>query len=99
MGSIDDYDFLKEHKIPYLIPWILPEGNNWGSARINNERAVAQDLSFRPLVDTLRDTHTWWFSDSISQEQRDQVMKNPEGVLMREAEVLAAWEADRKGGK
>lgn len=97
--QIDDYDFLKEHKIPYLIPWILPEGNNWGSARINNEKAIAQGLSFRPLVDTLRDTHTWWFSDSISQEQRDQVMKNPKGVLMREAEVLAAWEAHRKGGK
>lgn len=96
--QIDDYDFLKENKIPYLIPWILPEGNNWGSARVNNQQAVASGLTFRPLSATLKDTHDWWFSDSVSQEQRDKVMKNAKGVLMREAEVLAAWEAKQNKG-
>ena len=96
--QIDDYDFLKENKIPYLIPWILPEGNNWGSARVNNQQAVASGLTFRPLTATLRDTHEWWFSDSVSQEQRDKVMKDANGVLMREAEVLAAWEAKQNKG-
>ncbi len=96
--QIDDYDFLKENQIPYLIPWILPEGNNWGSARVNNQHAIANGLTFRPLSDTLRDTHNWWFSDSVSQEQRDKVMKDPAGVLMREAEVLLAWEARQRKG-
>ncbi|MBX2875981.1 MAG: NAD-dependent epimerase/dehydratase family protein [Saprospiraceae bacterium] len=96
--QIDDYDFLKANKIPYLIPWILPEGNNWGSARVNNQLAVAKGLSFRPLADTIRDTHDWWISDGVSQEQRDKVMKDAKGVLMREAEVLAAWEAIQNKG-
>lgn len=96
--QIDDYDFLKENKIPYLIPWILPEGNNWGSARVNNEQAIASGLTFRPLGDTLKDTHDWWFSDSVSQEQRDKVMKDANGVLMRESEVLAAWDAKQDKG-
>lgn len=96
--QIDDYDFLKENKIPYLIPWILPEGNNWGSARVNNQQAIANGLTFRPLRTTLRDTHDWWFSDSVSQEQRDTLMKDANGVLMREAEVLAAWEAKQNKG-
>lgn len=91
--QIDDYDFLKEHQIPYLIPWILPEGNNWGSARTSNQHAVANGLTFRPLIDTLRDMHDWWFSESVSQEQRDKVMKDPKGLLMREKVVLEAWRA------
>lgn len=96
--QIDDYDFLKEQQIPYLIPWILPEGNNWGSARASNQHAIANGLTFRPLEDTLRDMHDWWFSESVSQEQRDKVMKNPKGVLMREGEVLEAWRAHQKKG-
>lgn len=96
--QIDDYEFLQEHHVPYLIPWILPEGNNWGSARINNESAIAAGLTFRPLVDTLRDTYDWWVSDAVSEAQRDKVMKNPEGVLMREEAILAAWAEKQSKG-
>lgn len=96
--QIDDYDFLKANKIPYLIPWILPEGNNWGSARVSNRHAIDKGLNFRPLTDTLRDTYDWWMSDSVSQAQRDKVMQAPDGVLMREAEVLADWEAKQNAG-
>ncbi len=95
--QVDDYDFLKAQQVPYIIPWILPEGNNWGSARVSNAFAMNQGLTFRPLTTTLQDIHQWWNSDAITAEQRESVEQNPKSVLMREADILAAWKARKEG--
>jgi 2'-hydroxyisoflavone reductase len=90
--KVDDYDFLIQHKVPYLIPWIMPVDNNYGSARINNGLALSNGLKLRPLDDTMQEMLAWWQSDALTQEQRDKFEKDPEGVLIREESILEQWE-------
>lgn len=90
---VDDYDFLKEQGVYYIVPWIMPEGNNWGSSRISNQHAIANGLRFRPLVETMKDTHAWWYSEAVPAEKREAYENNPDGVLAREKAILEAWEA------
>jgi 2'-hydroxyisoflavone reductase len=87
----DDYDFLRAHRLEYAIPWLLPEGDSLGAARINNRRALAAGLTFRPLAVTVRDTLDWWYSPLVSDDrrQRARFVLTPE----REAEILADWAA------
>ncbi|MFK7923207.1 MAG: NAD-dependent epimerase/dehydratase family protein [Bacteroidia bacterium] len=88
---VDDYEFLKEQKIHYIVPWVMPEGNNWASSRISNAHAIAHGLTFRPLVETMKDTHAWWYSDAVGAEKRQAYLDNADSVLAREADILAAW--------
>ena len=43
--QIDDYDFLIEQGMPYLVPWIMPTDNNYGSSRASNAKALANGLT------------------------------------------------------
>jgi 2'-hydroxyisoflavone reductase len=86
---VDDYDFLMKHKIPYAIPWIMPTGDNYGSARVNNEHGVANGLTFRPLAKSVMDIHEWWHSDAVSEERREKMVK--EGLMAKEKEIITAW--------
>ena len=88
---IDDYDFLKKNGVYYIVPWIMPEGNNWGSARVNNEHAIKNGLTYTPLAKTVRDTYEWWYSDALTDERRAKFEENAKSVLVREAEILKAW--------
>ncbi|WKV12757.1 NAD-dependent epimerase/dehydratase family protein [Marivirga harenae] len=90
--KIDDYEFLREHNISDLVPWIMPTGKNAGSAKVNNEKAIANGLSFRPLAKTVKDTYDWWNSETVSQAQRDKVELDPKSVLVRERTILTAWQ-------
>ena len=88
---IEDYDFLREHRISYAIPWILPMGDNLGSQRINIDRAKAAGLTFRPIARTAMDTLEWYYSDALTDEER---AKPPMAITPeREVETLAAWKA------
>ena len=69
----------------------MPIGNNASSARIRNEAAKAQGLTFRGLTSTIKDTHDWWYSDSVSEEMRKEYENNEEGLLKREEEVVKNW--------
>ena len=89
--KIDDYDFLKAHNVPYLVPWIMPEGNNIGSAKINNENAISQGLTFRDLKQTIKDTHDWWYSEALTDDQRNKFELKPESVLLKEKSILRDW--------
>ena len=89
--NIEDYEFLIEQDVPYLIPWIMPEGNNMGSATINNIKGIKNGLIFRPLGNSMRDIHDWWYSDALTQDRRDQYELKPESTLLREADILKAW--------
>lgn len=93
--QINDYEFLKENGVPYIIPWILPEGNNYGSSRVNNDKAIENGLTFRPLTESVKDIHAWWYSDAVTEEQRNAFEKNPESVLMREDQILKKWKAKK----
>ena len=88
---IDDYKFLSENDVPYLVPWIPASGNNYGSARIDNENAKKAGLRCRSLKDTVLDTYGWWYSDNLTNEQREDYENNPDNVLNREAEIIQAW--------
>jgi 2'-hydroxyisoflavone reductase len=90
---IDDDEFLNENGIFYLIPWINPVGNNYGTARVSNKRAIKAGLTHRDLKTSLKDMHQWWYSEALTDEKRDQFELNPEGVLVREKKVLENWQA------
>jgi len=89
--KVDDYEFLKNQNVPYLIPWILPEENNYGSAKVNSDLAIKNGLTYRPLKQSMKDIHSWWYSDAVTEEHRNQFESNPESVLQREAAILEAW--------
>ncbi len=89
--QVDDYEFLKEHDVEHIVPWIMPEGNNYGSARINNEKALATGLTLRPPRETVRDTYDWWYSDALTDEKRNEYEQDGTVVLNREKEILQDW--------
>ena len=91
--KIDDYDFLKEQNIHDMVPWIMPVDKNRGSAKANNEKAIANGLTFTPLMKTVKDTYDWWISDAVSSELREKVEKDQKSVLMREETIINAWKS------
>lgn len=88
---VDDYDFLKSQEIFYLVPWVIVEGNNYGSSRASNAKGVAAGLTFRPLVDTVKDTYDWWQSGTLTQEAKDAFLLDEKTVFVREEAILEAW--------
>jgi len=93
---IDNYKFLKENRVPYLIPWIMPEGNNYGSARINNEKAIKHGLTYRTLKVSIMDTYQWWISDSLTDERRNKFERKPDSILLREKSIIEKWKKLKK---
>ncbi len=91
--KVDDYNFLKENDIRYIVPWIMTEGNNRDTAKISNSKAFDNGLTCRSLVKSTRDTYDWWYSDALSQEYRDKYEKDTKGLLVREKEVLKNWKS------
>ncbi|MEZ4920733.1 MAG: NAD-dependent epimerase/dehydratase family protein [Saprospiraceae bacterium] len=89
--QIDDYEFLETQKISYLVPWIMPVGNNKYTAGIDNKKAVDAGLNFRDLKTTIKDTYDWWYSDALTDEQRNKYELDPQTVLSREKEILNSW--------
>jgi 2'-hydroxyisoflavone reductase len=88
---VEDYDFLAKNGIKAIVPWIMPIGNNKGSALINNELAINNGLTSTPLKQTVRDTFDWWMSAAKDATERENYEKNPKGLLMRETEILEKW--------
>lgn len=88
---IDDYDFLDKNNLHYLVPWIPPIGKNYGSSRAANKKAIAAGLTFRNLKTSVKEIHDWWYSDAITQEQRNIFEKDPKGVLINEQNILKKW--------
>ncbi|MBO6576623.1 MAG: NAD-dependent epimerase/dehydratase family protein [Rhodothermales bacterium] len=89
---VHDHAFFQEHGIEAYVPWILPVGDNYGSARIDPAKAHASGLTHRPLAQTVADTWAWWQSPAVSQQRRDS-LSGERSLMAREAELLAAWQA------
>jgi 2'-hydroxyisoflavone reductase len=92
---VDDYEFLRAHRLQYAIPWIMPVDDQVGAMRISQAQAVAAGLTYRPLADTVRDTIAWWYSDAVPETRR----AAPRFAISaeREAEILTAWRARTSG--
>ncbi len=90
---VDDENFLKENNIYYILPWMLPDEYNYGSARVNNQKAKEKGLKFRDIQTSLKDIHDWWYSDAVSEERRLRVAENANSPLNREAAILQKWKA------
>jgi 2'-hydroxyisoflavone reductase len=87
---------LVEHQVaPYSeMPfWLPPPYDGYG---IDSGRAIATGLTYRPLVETVRDTWQWlqtgWEAAASARAHRR--LKIPAGITAeREAEILRAWHA------
>jgi len=88
---VDDYDFLTANNVYYIVPWIIADKYNYGSARVNIEKALKNGLTIRDLKTSIKETHDWWYSDALTQERRDRLEKNERSVLFREQELLEKW--------
>lgn len=86
---VEDYDFLRAHKIEEAIPWAMLSGNNDGMMSIRNARAIAAVLTFWPLADTVRDTLAWWPSVPEARRTKPRFSITPE----IEGAALGAWHA------
>jgi 2'-hydroxyisoflavone reductase len=92
---IEDYAFLAEQRVLDMIPWIMPVGDNYGSARVNNQAAIDRGLSFTPLSDSMRDLYEWWSSDAVPAERRAALTTAQTSLMAREPAILAAWRVRR----
>jgi len=88
-------DFLLEQKIHpwYDMPvWVAPKGPEGGFSNLNNKRAVAKGITFRPVSDTAAATLEWFRKQPA---QRQANLRS--GITSaREKEILAAWHAKGK---
>ena len=89
--QVDDYDFLTEHKIFSMVPWVIPTGNNFGHTAISNARAKAAGLGFRPIATTVRDTLAWWATVPEARRNAPRFALSAD----QEATVLAEWKSKR----
>lgn len=90
-----DAPFLEAQKVGAWMdmPVWVGTGDDAALARTKIARAVQKGLAFRPLEDTARDTLAWW--RSLPAERR---AKTKAGLARaREAEVLAAFRAQKRG--
>jgi len=88
---VQDHDFLIDQNIHDAVPWIMPVGENHGSARVNNSRGMAAGLTFRPLGQSVQDILDWWDSGVIEEERRERMMGDDSSLMQREAAILDAW--------
>ena len=89
--QVDDYPFLQEQGIQYLLPWIMPNGDYFASARVKNQKAIAAGLTFREVTTTIKDLFDWWNSDAVEAERRTKYNKDTQSAMAREALILEAW--------
>lgn len=91
--QIDDLEFLKENEIIGIQPWVIQLPEYAGMSMSDNSRAIAADLQFRSLSDTVRATRDWWNSEAVTQQRRDQILTNERALSTREQEIIEKWQA------
>ena len=101
--------FLAEHELApgSVMPWVSPEGEIRGLARLSAKRAFKNGLTFRPFAETVTDTLEWW--NSLPEDRRAEMHGGLRGgglefgpasmeqQMAREAEILKAWKATQAG--
>jgi 2'-hydroxyisoflavone reductase len=80
-----------------MTAWQPPYGRTAGFERRSGAKAVAAGLTFRPLAVTAKDTLDW-HKTRPAEQQAATLRGEINGIGMeREAQVLAAWHASRRG--
>jgi 2'-hydroxyisoflavone reductase len=92
---IPDYDFLTKHNVLDAIPWIMPVGDNAGSALVSNKFAIANGLTYTPLAESVKDIHEWWNSDAVTEAQRTKLISGAGSLMSNEQKIIADWKASR----
>ncbi len=88
-----DAAFLEQHEVsPWgeLPMWFDAKGEMAGFGTMSNARAVAAGLTFRPILDTAKDTLAWL--PTVPEDKREKLSSSGLG-RDKEAKVLAAWKA------
>ena len=93
---IDDYDFLEKEGISFIAPWIAPSPKFAGIGKVNIDKALATGITYRPVAETIKDTHDWWYSDAVSAERRSKFEDNPNGIIKSAPEVIKKWKSLKK---
>ena len=91
--QIDDLNFLKENGIIGIQPWVIQLPKYAGMSKSDNSKAIAADLQFRPLSETVRSTKEWWYSDAVTQERRDDILSGEQSFMKREKDILEKWQS------
>ncbi len=93
------WEFLQEQEVRpwrHMTVWQPPYGRTAGYQRRKGEKAIAKGLTFRPLAVTAKDTLDW-HKTRPPEQQAATLHGEINGLSMaREAEVLAAWKADKR---
>lgn len=85
-----DADFLEKHDVQawtHLPVWMPGTEQYKGFGQVSVAKAQAHGLTYRPLVETIRDTLEWFNSEPEERRQNLRAGLTPE----REKEVLAVW--------
>ena len=83
-------EFLAEHEVgawSEMTAWVPPTGNMVGFAAVDNSRAVAAGLTYRPLAATAKDTLDWWKTLPKERTAKPRAGLDPN----KEKTVLEAW--------
>lgn len=88
---INDHEFLETHGILDQVPWIMPVGDNAGSALVNNARAISNGLTFTALAESVRDIYDWWHSEAVTEERRNKLVSGNASLMKKEKDLIAEW--------
>ena len=94
--QIDDVSFLQKNGIIGLQPWVIQLPQYAGMSKSDNSKAIAADLRFRSLSDTVWATREWWYSDAVTQERRNNILTGEQSLMQREMDILASWKEFKK---
>ena len=89
--QIDNRRFLEDNGIIGIQPWVIRLPKYAGMSKSDNSKAIAADLQFRSLSDTVNATKEWWYSDAVTQERRDKILNGERSMMLREKEILEKW--------
>lgn len=95
--QIDDTQFLEDNGVIGIQPWVIQLPKYAGMSRSDNTKAIAADLQFRSLSETVSDTLTWWYSDAVTQDRRDNILDGPQSFMKQEKEILNNWQLKMNG--
>jgi 2'-hydroxyisoflavone reductase len=94
--KINDYDFLKTHKLPFQVPWIQESEKYYGTSRVNIDAAVKSGLTYRPLAKSMKDIHDWWYSDAVTEKRRAEFESDPKELHNRQKDIIKKWKESTK---
>ncbi len=90
--KMDDYDFLEKHEFRFQAPWILDTNPKFaGISNVDISKILDSGIEYRPLADTIKDTHDWWYSDAVTEERRTNFLQAEQSMVNRQEALIKAW--------